>query len=208
MNLKFLIKKATIMSKFKFVHYKRVTCRILTIRCYSFWTYLKYFLFSKISIGDRVKFFGIPKLINQNGGEIKISQNCTFLSKSTSNLIGINRPCILSTHNPNAQIIIGNNCGLSGTVIGAFVKIELKENVRCGANTLITDSDWHTDDLRSGEASPILIENNVWLGEGVKVLKGVTIGENSVIGAGSIVTKNIPANVIAAGNPCRVIKTI
>jgi serine acetyltransferase len=53
-----------------------------------------------------------------------------------------------------------------------------------------------------------VLENNVWLGESVIVNKGVTIGENSVIGAGSVVTKNIPANVIAAGNPARVIKTI
>ena len=49
---------------------------------------------------------------------------------------------------------------------------------------------------------------NVWIGEGVKVLKGVTIGKNSVIGAGSVVTKSIPDNVIAAGNPCKVIKQI
>ena len=80
--------------------------------------------------------------------------------------------------------------------------------MRCGANTLITDGDWHLDDPRAGEPAPIIIEENVWLGEGVKVLKGVTIGKNTVIGVGSVVTKNIPANVMAAGNPCRVIKEL
>ena len=55
---------------------------------------------------------------------------------------------------------------------------------------------------------PISIGNNVWLGGGVIVCPGVSIGENSVIGAGSVVTKNIPSNVIAVGNPCRVISTI
>ena len=64
------------------------------------------------------------------------------------------------------------------------------------------------DDPRSGKCKPIIIEDNVWLGINSSVLKGVTIGKNSVIGAGSVVTKNIPANVIAAGNPCRVIKKI
>ena len=73
---------------------------------------------------------------------------------------------------------------------------------------MITDSDWHSDDPRTGIDKPIIIDNNVWLGYGVKVLKGVHIGENTLIGAGSIVTKDIPANVIAAGNPCKIIKQL
>lgn len=55
---------------------------------------------------------------------------------------------------------------------------------------------------------PVTLEKNVWLGGGCTILSGVTIGENSVIGAGSVVTKDIPANVIAAGNPARVIRTL
>lgn len=54
----------------------------------------------------------------------------------------------------------------------------------------------------------ITIGNNVWLGGGVIVCPGVSIGENSVVGAGSVVTKDIPSNVVAAGNPCKVIKPI
>lgn len=57
-------------------------------------------------------------------------------------------------------------------------------------------------------AYPITVGNNVWIGAQVAVLPGVTIGDNSVIGAGSVVTKDIPANVVAVGNPCRVIKSI
>lgn len=57
-------------------------------------------------------------------------------------------------------------------------------------------------------ASPITIGDNVWLGGGTIVCPGVTIGENTTIGAGSVVTKNIPANVVAAGNPCRVIRKL
>ena len=55
---------------------------------------------------------------------------------------------------------------------------------------------------------PVRIGRNCWLGAGVIVMPGVTIGDNSVIGAGSVVTKDIPANVVAVGNPCRVIRTI
>jgi acetyltransferase-like isoleucine patch superfamily enzyme len=115
---------------------------------------------------------------------------------------------MISTIGKGAIIEIGDNCGFSGTVIGAALHIKLGNNVRCGANTLITDSDWHTDDYRTGKDKEVIIEDNVWLGYGVKVLKGVHIGNNSLIGANSVVTKDIPANVIAAGNPCKVIKQI
>ena len=55
---------------------------------------------------------------------------------------------------------------------------------------------------------PVRVGNNVWIGAGAVILPGITIGENSVIGAGSIVTKDIPANVVAVGNPCRVLRPI
>ena len=57
-------------------------------------------------------------------------------------------------------------------------------------------------------ALPITVGNNVWIGAGVTVLPGVTIGDNTIIGAGSIVNKDIPSGVIAAGNPCKVIRNI
>ena len=57
-------------------------------------------------------------------------------------------------------------------------------------------------------AEPVTIGNNVWLGGSVTILPGVTIGDNVTIGAGSVVTHNIPANVVAAGNPCKVIREI
>ena len=151
---------------------------------------------------------GFALFVRFKDSVIKLGSRCVFNSNSTSNLIGINHKCIISTLTKNSEIIIGDNCGFSGTTIGCTVSIKIGNNVRCGANTLITDTDWHMDDPRSGKCKPIIIEDNVWLGINSSVLKGVTIGKNSVIGAGSVVTKNIPANVIAAGNPCRVIKKI
>ena len=82
------------------------------------------------------------------------------------------------------------------------------QEVRCGANTIICDTDYHPDDWRSGAAREVIIEDRVWLGANVVVLKGVKIGRNSLIGANSVVTKDIPNNVIAAGNPCKVLKKI
>jgi acetyltransferase-like isoleucine patch superfamily enzyme len=120
----------------------------------------------------------------------------------------LNRPCMISTLDEKAVVEIGDNCGFSGTVIGGFKYIKLGNNVRCGANTLITDSDWHPDDPRVGAPADVIIGDNVWLGVNVVVLKGVEIGANTVIGANSLVVKNIPANVIAAGNPCKVISEL
>jgi len=139
---------------------------------------------------------------------IMIGNSCKFHNKYASNMIGVNHPCIIATHARRASIRIGNHCGFSGTVIGAFASITLGNNVRCGANTLITDGDWHTDDPRCGAPKPIVIKDNVWLGYNAVVLKGVTIGNNTIIGANSVVTKDIPANVVAAGNPCRVIREL
>jgi acetyltransferase-like isoleucine patch superfamily enzyme len=173
-------------------------------------TPIVYFLckIKNISIGEKCHFYGMTIFKHGSRSIIHVGHNCTFRSKSTSNLIGINRPCIFSALVPNAKLKTGNNCGFSGTVIGCFSEITLGNNVRCGANTLITDSNWHLDDPRAGNPKPIFIADNVWLGVGVIVMKGVNIGENSVIGANSVVTKDIPANVVAAGNPCKVIKSI
>lgn len=157
---------------------------------------------------NRCKFFGLPLFRFYPGSLVRIGKSCQFRSLHRSNLIGINHPCIMSTFHSQAELHVGDNCGFSGTTIGVFRKVVLGKNVRCGANTVISDGDWHQDDSRSGEPKPITIHDNVWLGLNVIVLKGVTIGENSVIGAGSVVTKDIPANVIAAGNPCRVVRSI
>jgi acetyltransferase-like isoleucine patch superfamily enzyme len=161
-----------------------------------------------VELSNHNSFYGLTTFLRIPDTIIRIGINCRFRSKPSSNLIGINHRCIIATHSKNAKIIIGDNCGFSGTVIGSFTEIIIGDNVLCGANTLITDSDWHLNDPRSGEPKAVSICDNVWLGYGAIVLKGVTIGENSVIGAGSVVVKNIPPNVIAAGNPCKVIKKL
>ncbi len=169
--------------------------------------YLKFYCFG-VNYGLKIKCIGGVIISKYQLSKISIGNKNKFISTSKYNLIGINRKCVISTQSEKANIDIGNNCGFSGTVIGAFKYIKIGNNVRCGANTLITDSDWHLDDPRSGKPADVIIKDNVWLGVNVVVLKGVTIGENSVIGANSVVTKDIPDNVIAAGNPCKVIKSI
>ena len=161
-----------------------------------------------VDLGKGCKFFGNLRFFRKPNSIIQIGKNCQFRSKDDSNLIGINHKCIISTLNSGAIVRIGNNCAFSGTIIGAFTEIIIGNNVMCGANTVITDGDWHLEDSRTSVSKPVKLNDNVWLGLNVVVWKGVTIGKNSFIGANSIVTKDIPENVIAAGNPCRIIKSI
>lgn len=161
-----------------------------------------------VTLGNKPNFFGFSKVKRARGSIIEIGRNLTLRSSATSNLIGVNRPCIFTTLAYDARLTIGNNCGFSGTIIGCFKEITIGNNVLVGANSTITDGDWHPDDPRSQTAKPIIIGHNVWLGINVTVLKGVTIGDGSLIGAGSVVTKSIPPNVMAAGNPCKVLRDL
>lgn len=181
----------------------KITKMILT----TLWCRIKMLLWGVV-FGKCSRFYGNTYFQKVPQSTITIGHNCEFRSSKDSNQIGVYSPCMISTLKDNAKIVIGNNCGMSGCVIGCAKSIVIGNNVRIGANTLITDTDWHSSDNRTGLDKPIVIEDNVWLGYGVKVLKGVTIGENSLIGLGSIVTHDIPSNSVAVGNPCKVIKTI
>lgn len=153
-------------------------------------------------------FYGWCSFYYKNGSVIKIGKNAKFNYSHWSNHIGLNHRCIISTMTQDAQLTIGDNLGMSSSSITCFKKIEIGNNVRVGANCVIADGDFHLDDPRVGAPKPVTIEDNVWLGYGVIVMKGVTIGENSIIGMNSIVTRDIPANSIAAGAPAKVIKTL
>lgn len=111
------------------------------------------------------------------------------------------------------NIEIGENFYINhNSVMLDGAKITFGDNVfiapNCGFYTAGHPIDVEQRNQGLEYAYPITIGNNVWIGGGVTVLPGVIIGDNTVIGAGSVVTKNIPSGVIAAGNPCRVIREI
>ncbi|MBL0710395.1 MAG: acyltransferase [Colwellia sp.] len=166
-----------------------------------------------VSIGHGCKFFGKTFTKFHPDSIINIGSNCTFRSSFSSNTIGLKQKCFLSAGR-GAYLFIGDDCGLSGTVISAEKSIIIGERVFCGANVTICDSDRHPIDsiLRAkggkGDVAPVCIENDVWIGMNSVVLKGVSIGKGTVIGANSVVNKDIPANVIAAGVPAKVIRNI
>ena len=111
-----------------------------------------------------------------------------------------------------ALIRIGNYCLICpGVRISAATSITIGDSCMMASSVYITDADWHglydrTDYI--GKTSPVCIGNNVWIGDSAIVCKGVRIGDNSIIGAGSVVTRDIPENTIAAGNPAVIVKTL
>ena len=108
-------------------------------------------------------------------------------------------------------IDIGNWCVISsGVRIRSAVGVTIGDSCMLAESVFITDADWHDiyHRILPGKREPVRIGNNVWIGDRATVCKGVTIGENSVIGAASVVTKDIPPNTIAAGNPARAVGEI
>ncbi|MCU1406317.1 MAG: transferase hexapeptide repeat containing protein [Glaciihabitans sp.] len=123
------------------------------------------------------------------------------------------RPNRLLTFHPDARIEIGDSCYLNG------VEIACKVNVSIGARSmladcLIMDTDFHSISVNRHEAvanvktGSVSIGKNVWIASKTILLRGVNVGDNSVIAAGSVVAKNVPANVLVAGNPARVVRTL
>jgi Acetyltransferase (isoleucine patch superfamily) len=109
---------------------------------------------------------------------------------------------------PGAKLVVGGDTHISGfSKIFAFREVTIGKNCLISWDVTIVDSDIHHLAHQQYNAGKICIEDNVWIGHGVSILKNVTIGEGSVIGAKSVVTKSIPPRSLAVGNPARVIKS-
>lgn len=169
---------------------------------------------TKVQYGKNLKLKGIPVIYNTSGAKLQIGNNVTVNSSFLSNLVGLYQRTIIVTRSPQAELIIGDNVGISGATIYARESIRIGENTLIGGNTKIIDNDFHPvlpeirrinpHDLMG--IKPIEIGENVFIGCNSLILKGSKIGDNSVIGAGSVVSGEIPGNCIAAGNPAKVIR--
>ena len=175
------------------------------------------------NLGKRVEIHGHIYLDIHPESKVRIGDDFIFTSGECINpLCRHQRGCIVAER-PNSIIEIGHHVGMSSPCLWAKERITIGNYVNIGGDCIIMDSDAHNLDWRvrdSGEmfapvvsmdnhtakCAPIVIKDHVLIGAKSIILKGVTIGEVSVIGAGSVVVKDIPANCIAAGNPCKVIK--
>jgi acetyltransferase-like isoleucine patch superfamily enzyme len=173
------------------------------------------FLLNGIKWGQGWSFYGAPIIQKHVQSKMSFGADLQLRSCTRSNPLGINHPVILATLNQNAQLIIGDHFAMSGGCICVGEKVIIGNNVAVGANSTIVDTDFHplSSSLRAinpqdAETKPVVIEDDVFIGMNCLILKGVTIGKGSVIGASSIVAKDVPPGVIAAGNPARVVREI
>ena len=148
-------------------------------------------------------------------GELIIGNNFCCHNKFAENSIGLIQPTMFNISVSGSKLIIGDNVGISGSTITVSSSITIGNNVRIGSGCLILDNDAHQlkmeDRLNNtGKISiaPIVIEDNAFIGARSIILKGVHIGKGAVVGAGSVVSSNIPDNAIVAGNPAKIIKYI
>ncbi len=170
---------------------------------------------NKLCLGEGTIIYGFPILEFSPKSTISVGKKVVLCSKSENTALGLSKPVILRTLSEGALIKIGANSGLSGTTICAMQEVTIGKDCLVGADVTIFDNDFHpikAEGRRNSKvgisASPVRIQDNVFIGTKSVIMKGVTIGENSVIGAGSVVSSNIAANVIAAGNPCKVLKRL
>jgi len=170
--------------------------------------YANWFVRPQLASLGRGCTFMKPWFVEVFGGPVSIGDYCTLIATADARI----RLTVWSAMGAKGEIEIGNY-GLvcPGVRISAATKISIGESCMLAQGVFVTDSDWHGVYDRSlpvGNTVPVRIEENVWIGDSAIVCKGVRIGKNSIIGAGSVVSRDIPENVIAAGNPAVAVKTL
>ena len=170
-----------------------------------------------VEIGEGVTLLGCPIAGLERDSKISIGSRSLLISRSSRTALGVSSRVVLRTLRPGATIRIGSDVGISGASICSARSISLGDRVLVGADVVITDTDFHAVELvprryanlpepKTGD--DVILGDDVFIGARSIVLKGSVIGEGSVIGAGSVVSGEIPPRVVAAGNPCRVIRRL
>lgn len=173
-------------------------------------------------VGNGVKYKnfatrGVPYVMVARGAKgMTIGKDFAMNNGISHNPIGMPQPCTFFVDR-GCALTIGNNVGISQTALIAHADITIGNNVKIGGGTCIYTSDFHSldanirrtgEDMKYRKSLPVHIADDVFIGARCIILKGVTIGEYAIIGAGSVVTKDVPAGEIWAGNPAKFIKKI
>ena len=169
--------------------------------------YVRRFLrpqFESLGIGC---FFVKPWHVELFGSPIILGDYATVFASADKKV----RLSIWSEKKNEGRIRIGDFCLISpGVRISSASEIIIGDNCMIASHAYITDADWHGiyDRVSTGKKAPVKIDENVWIGDSAIICKGVSIGENSIVGAGAVVVNDVPPNKVAAGNPAKVVKSL
>lgn len=174
------------------------------------WLYIKV---KKVSYEEYPKINGRIFLTGQ--GKLSLGHGVRINSNRKSNPIGGDNRTIIDLGN-QGELTIGNHSGLSNVTIISHDRVTIGDYVKIGGSVKIYDTDFHhlNHKLRAvansdiPKTTPIHIENHCFIGAHSIILKGVKLGQGAIIGAGSVVTKNVPAFEVWAGNPAKFIKKL
>lgn len=174
-----------------------------------------YFALHGVAWGRDWRIYGRPLIQRHRGSLITIGDGLEMRCWFGSNPLAVVRRCVLATWAPEARIELGENVGLTGTVICARTRVVIGRAVTIGANSTITDTDFHPidpaarrRDFQGGASAPVVLEDECFIGMHTLILKGSRIGRGAVVGAGSVVAGEVPAGAVVAGNPARVIRMV
>jgi len=167
-----------------------------------------------VAYGSGCRFDGFPVIRLARKSELLIGNRVLINNRVYGNAATMTHRTSLTTLREHASIRIHDDVGLSGNSIAACESIEIGARTMIGSGSVLWDTDFHPLDPEMRRQHPthgarsraIRIEEDVFVGARSMILKGVTIGQGSIVGAGSVVTSSIPAGVIAAGNPAKVIR--
>ncbi|WP_339813384.1 DapH/DapD/GlmU-related protein [uncultured Imperialibacter sp.] len=161
----------------------------------------------------------IPFFKKQKGSTITIGNNCSIVNTTSENVAGIPNITSFVTSTASAKLVIGHDVGFSGNSICCVNCIVIGNYVNVGAGARIYDTDFHPIDylerrknpgfdLNKIPHAPVMIGDDVWIGANAVILKGVSLGNRVIVGAGSVVTKSFPADTVIGGNPAKIIKSL
>jgi acetyltransferase-like isoleucine patch superfamily enzyme len=182
-----------------------------------FWLLAGYWVVwrSRLEAEGRLRIIGFPVI--KNKGKIIIGAGVDLRSSPSSTAMGVITPVILNTMTTDSTIRIGNSVGMSGVIVCAKNAVTIGERVKLGSGVVLSDTDFHSLDWRErrtendfgGAAdAPVRIGDDCFIGARAMVLKGVSIGARSIVGAGAVVVEDVPEDSVVAGNPARVIRSL
>jgi hypothetical protein len=169
-----------------------------------------------VVFGKAARFHGMPVIARNPSATIVIGDEVVLNSRPSSNVLYLSRPCVLAATKPGAVIRIGNKVGMSGSTLIAASGIEIGDHTLIGAEVAIVDTDFHPldPDMRDAHETlgaatrPIRIGKRVFIGTRAIILKGVSIADDAVVGAGAVVSRDVAAGDIVAGNPARIVGSV